>query len=338
MAFFFKWTKGHLLPLALCFILISNLIYSVGICCVIWEYNSSSPHASFYLTTAEAIIVFCAVLFFMEETCLLGLLYVQAQIEKFCFLVLGAVSALVSNILCFALTENLSTDYARELFLPAFSAANMSLVSFHQAVPLSPRFSLVLIGPLLKGLIWIFIIISFLPMVKTFSDTFSYQGTRTHQNKISTFYVLIRMVIFIAALYYNAAVWSTMVSNMFPDFTYSIYTAYLFFPYLISLSISEYTEDSRATRGIILSIISVFIALLVKNTLDLAGAVYHCSSHWSQQCSDSERNPVYYSTMISNCIAGILLWMCIGKLWPLSDDKNPSIRNLRDKHSGLLAV
>ena len=334
MAFFFKWTKGHLLSVALCFILISNLIYFVGICCVIWEYNSSSPRASFYLTTAEAIIVFCAVLF-MEEICLFGLLYMQAQIEKFCFLVPGAVLALISSILCFVLTENLSTDYARELFLPAFSAANMSLSS-HQAVPLSPRFILVLIGPLLKGLIWIFIIISFLAMVKTF--TFSHQGTRMHQNKISTFYMLIRMVIFIAALYYNAAVWSTMVSTMFPDFTHSIYTAYLFFPYLISLSISEYTEDSRATRGIILSIISVFIALLVKNTLDLAGAVYHCSSHWSQQCSDSERNPVYYSTMISNCIAGILLWMCIGKLWPLSDDKNPSIRNLRDKHSGLLAV
>ena len=333
MAFFFKWTKGHLLPVALCFVLISNLIYFVAICCVIWEYNSSSPHASFYLTTAEAIIVFCTVLFFMEETCLFGLLYVQARIEKFCFLVPGAVLALVSSILCFVLTEDLSTDYARELFLPAFSAANMSLSS-HQAVPLSPRFILVLIGPLLKGLIWIFIIISFLPMVKTF--TFSHQGTRTHPNKISTFYMLIRMVIFIAALYHNAVMWSTMVSNMFPDFTHSIYTAYIFFPYLISLSISEYTEDSRATRGIILSIISVFIALLVKNTLDLAGAVYHCSSHWSQQCI--ERNPVYYSTTISNCIAGILLWMCIGKLWPLSDDKNPSIRNSSDKHSGLSAV
>lgn len=103
-----------------------------------------------------------------------------------------------------------------------------------------------------------------------------------------------------------------MVSNMFPDCIHSIYTMYLFFPYLISLSISKFIEDSRATRGVILSIISMFMALLIKNMLDLAGTIYHCSSHWTQQCI--EQNPVYYSTMISNCIAGILLWMCISEL------------------------
>ena len=161
----------------------------MGLCCVILEYNSSSPHVPFYLTTAEAVVVLCAVLFFLEETCLFGLLYMQAQIKKFYFLVAGAVSALISSILWFMFAGNLSSNYARELFLSASSAANLSLSS-NGTVPMHPKFILALIGPLLKGLIWIFIMISFLVMVKTF--TFSHdQGTRMHQNKISTFYVLI---------------------------------------------------------------------------------------------------------------------------------------------------
>jgi hypothetical protein len=308
-------------------------MYFVGLCCIIWEC-SLSPHALFYPTTAKAIIVVSAVLFFLEETFLFGLLdiYMQTQVKQFYFLVAGAISALTSSILCFTLAGNLSTNFSRELFLSALSVANM-IPSSNQTVPMYPEFMLALVGTLLKGLSWIFIMILFLAMAKT--SIFPHQGTslRMNQNKISNFYVSIRMVIFIIALYISAEMWSMMVSSMLPDFTHSIYTMYLFFPYLISLSISEYLEDNRLTRGVILSIISVFVAMLFKNMLDLAGTIYHCSSHWSLQCI--ERNPVYYSTIISNCIAGILLWLCISELWPLSDDKNPSTQNSRDKHSCL---
>ena len=100
---------------------------------------------------------------------------------------------------------------------------------------------------------------------------------------------------------------------------------YLFFPHLLSLLISECIKDSRITRGVLLSIIGEFVAFLVKNLLDLAGTIYHCSTHWIIQCI--EQNPVYYSTMITNSIAGILLWLFISELWSSSDDKYPSIQN-----------
>ena len=141
------------------------------------------------------------------------------------------------------------------------------------------------------------------------------------------------MVVFIAALYCSVMTWRLMVLNMFPDFTPSIYTMYLFIPYLISLSISECIKDSRVSRGVLLSIICVFMAFLVKNLLDLAGTIYHCRSHWTQHCI--ERNPIYYSAMISIGTAGILLWMGISELWPLSD-RNSS--NSREKPSYLLVL
>ena len=322
MIVFYGWTKTHLL--GLCFILISYLIYLVGIHCMTVE-DSTSLHVPFHLSIAEALIVFCVILFFLEKICLSGLLYVQAH-EQFYFLVVGTMCEF-SSILYFVFAGDLSISFEMDLFSSAFPAANAS-VSSNQMVPMHPKFILALAGTLLKGLSWIFII--FLAMAKTYS--FSHQDITMHRNNISNFCVSVRMVIFIAALYYSIVMWTMMVSSMFPDFIPFIYTMYLFYPYLISLAISECIDDSRVTRGVFLSIISVFMTFLVKNLLDLVGTICLCSSHWTQQCI--EQNPIYYSTMVSNGVAGVLLWMCISEFWPLSD-KNPLPISSRDKPSDL---
>ena len=322
-------TKTHLL--VLCFILISYLIYLVGLHCIMAE-DLTSLHVLFHLTTAEALIVSYAILFFLEKICLSGLLCVQAH-EQFFFLVVGTVCEFAS-MLYFVFVGDLSIGFEMGHFSSAvFPATNLS-VSSNQTVPMHPKFIFALAGTLLKGMSWMFIIS--LAMAKTFS--FSHQETRMYRNKISNFYVSVRMVIFIAALYSSVVTWSVTVSNMFPDFIHSIYTMYLFYPYLISLSISECIDDSRVTIGVFLSIISVFMTLLAKNLLDLVWTIYLCSSHWTQQCT--EQNPVYYSTVISNGVAGVLLWMCISKLWPLSDKNTLSLRDKpSDLHvSGLLAL
>ena len=319
MVFYSQWTRAQLT--ALCFILITNLIHLVGLYCLIWETSTSPSLISFHLVNAAEALI--AVIFTLEGVCLFVLLYmymhVQAQVEQSCLLAVGIVCVL-SNVLCFTFAGNLSINFAREVFLSTFPAANMT-VSSDQSVLVHSKFILALTGTLLKGLCWIFI--TLLTVAKTFTISSHHQDDtlRIHhrRNIVSNFYVLVRMVVFIGALYYSVASWSMMVLNMSQDFTHSIYTMYLFFPYLISLSISECIEDSRITKGVFLSIIGVFVAFLVKNLLDLAGTIYHCSSHWTRQCI--EQNPVYYSAMITNGIAGILLWMCIGGLWPSSDDK-----------------
>ena len=292
-----QWTRAR--QLALCFIVITNLIHLVGLYRLILETSTSPSLVSFHLVnTAEALIVFFAVFFTLEGICLFVLLYtcmhVQAQVEQSCLLAVGIVCAF-SNVLCFTFAGSLSMSYAREVLLSAFPAANMTVSSDQSVLGLvHPKFTLALTGTLLKGLCWIFI--TFLAVAKTFTISSHHQDTlRIHHrqlNKVSNFYVLVRMVVFIGTLSYSVASWSMMVLDMSQDFTHSIYTMYLFFPYLISLSISEYIEDSRITRGVLLSIIGVFVAFLVKNLLDLTGTIYHCSTHWC-----IEQNPVYYSAM-----------------------------------------
>ena len=319
MVFYGWWTKTHLL--ALCFILISYLMYLVGLYCIIVEHSAwikeLPPNAPFHSSTIEAFIVFCVGLF-LEKICLTGLLYEQVMQEQFYFPGIGALCAFVS-ILCFVFAGNLSISYGRELFSTAFPAIRN--VSSDQMASIRPKFILAFTGTLLNGLSWLFVV--FLGMTKTHSfsqDT----GLRMSQNKISNIYVSVRTVIFITALYYSVVNWNMLVSNIFPDFVHSVYVMYLFFPYLTSLSISECIGDSRVTKGVVLSIISVFMTFVIKNLLNLAGTIYHCSSHWTQQCI--EQNPVYYSTMISSGIAGMLLWMCISELWPNSGNNSSSSR------------
>ena len=331
MVFYSWWTKTCLL--ALCFVLISYLMYLVGLYCIIVEDSARisevSSHSPFHSSVVDALIVFCVVLF-LEKICLTGLLYVQITREKSYFPGISAVWCAFFSILCFVCAGYLSVSYERELFstFPAI-AGN---VSFDQtASSIHPKFILAFLGTLLNGLSWLFVI--FLGMTKTHS--FLTQDTRLPQDKISNLYVSVRMIIFITALYYSVANWNLVVSNIFPDFVHSVYVMYLFFPYLTSLSISECIGDSRLTKGVILSIITIFVSFLLKNLLDLARIIYHCSSDWTQlQCI--EQNPVYYSTVISSGIAGILLWMCIGELWPNSSNNSSSPRY--DLPGGVLSL
>ena len=322
MVFYGWWTKTRLL--AICFVLISYLMYLVGLYCIIVEDSAwtseVSSHSPFRSSTVEALIVFCVALF-LEKIYLTGLLYVQVMQEQFYFPGIGAVCAFF-GILCFVFAGNLSISYGRELFSTAFPA--IANVSSDLPASIRPKVILAFAGTLLNGLSWLFVV--FLGMTKTHSfsqDT----GLRMSQNKISNtcIYVSVRMVIFITALYYSVVNWNMLISNTFPDFVHSVYVMYLFFPYLISLSISECIGESRVTKGVVLSIISVFMTFVIKNLLNLAGTIYHCSSHWTQQCI--EQNPVYYSTMISSGIAGMLLWMCISELWPNSGNNSSSSRD-----------
>ena len=319
--------------LALCFILISNVVYLVGLHCIVSRSIASPLGVAFHLPATKALVMFYSILFFVEETCLFGVLFVllvKAQVndKQFNVLVLSVSTVFaITSVLCWMFSGNLSASNVRELFLSGFPVADKS-ISSNQTAPLHAEFILAWTGTLLKAVSWIFVI--FLAMAKTFTVSHQDDHAKMHQNRVSDFYSLVRMVVFIVALYCSVSTWDVMVSNMFPDFTHSIYTMYLFIPYLISLAISECIEDSRLTRGVLLSIIAVFIAFFVKNLLDLATTIYYCSSHWTEQCL--EWNPVYYSTMVVISIAGITLWICISEL----SDRNLS--SSTDKASDLLVV
>ena len=301
---FHSWTRLHLL--VLCFFLISYLIYLVGLCCIIsstWT-NGVPPRAPFLSSTVESILVFCAILSWELFICVSGLLY-KPETRDQCDFTVDAISAFI-GLIYFVFGGDLSLSHTRDVFSTLFPANASS--NSAQTPSVHPGVVLAWIGTLLKGLSWLLFVV--LAIVKSNPS----QDTPTHKSKITTFFVLVRMIALILTLYYSVVTWAMLVSKMVPDFVPFTYTMCTFFPCLISLGISECIGDVKISKGVFLSIISIFITFLIKSLLDLAGTIYHCSSYWTEQCI--EQNPIYYSTTVSCTIAGTLLWICIIELQP----------------------
>ena len=308
---FHSWTRTHLL--VLCFFLISYLIYLVGLCCMVdstW-INGVPPHTPFLSSTDEALLVLYAILSWELSICVSGLLYMQMRNR--CDFELSTICAFF-GVICFVFVGDLSLSRTRDVFSTLFPANASS--NSAQTPSVHPGVVLAWIGTLLKGLSWLLFIV--LAIVKPNPS----QDTQTQESKITTFYMLRRMIILMLSLYYSVVTWTMLVSKMVPDFVPSTYTMYTFFPCLISLAISECIEDVKLSKGVFLSFISVFVTFLIKSLLDLAGTTYHCSSYWTQQCI--EQNPIYYSTVISCTVAGTLLWMCIIELRLFTGDPSNS--------------